>query len=76
VQHRITVDLGPLLPRLQAHCRDHGVRASDTVREAVARLLGVQAPEMDGHTANLWQNSGKPHPRLKNHSGGNTTSES
>ena len=64
MQNRITGDLGPLLPRLQAHCEQTGQRASDTVREAVARLLGVQAPEMDGHCQNLWQNAGKPHPRL------------
>lgn len=54
-QNRITIDLGPLLPRLQAHCEATGKRPSDVVRQAVAKLLRVKQPEMKGHLANLRQ---------------------
>lgn len=54
-RHRITIDLGPLLPRLQAHCEATGRRASDVVREVVAKLLKVKPPAMDGNLANLRQ---------------------
>ena len=63
MRHRLTIDLGPLYPRLQKHCDKTGQRPSDVVRSALAKLLGVKPPEMHGHVANLWQNAGKPHPR-------------
>ena len=55
MQHRITVDLGPLYSRLQSHCEATGQRPSEVVREAVAKLLKVKAPKMDGQIKNLRQ---------------------
>ena len=54
-QHRITVDLGPLYSRLQSHCEATGQRPSEVVREAVAKLLRVKPPRMDGQVKNLRQ---------------------
>jgi hypothetical protein len=52
---KITVDLGPLHELLQEHCQSTGKRPSDVVRQAVARLLKVKPPAMDGNLANLRQ---------------------
>lgn len=68
-QKRITVDLGPLAEPLAEYCERHGVRASDAVRKAVAKLLRIKAPEMRGHLANLRQYQDR------DHSGGSTTSD-
>lgn len=76
-QHRITVDLGPLYSRLESHCESTGQRPSEVVRIAVAKLLKVKPPKMDGNVANLRQYKKSP-PVNKNsphHSGGSTTSE-
>ena len=64
-QQRVTVDLGPLYPLLQKHCDRTGETPSVAVRSAVAKLLRVKPPRMNGYEANLWQNAGKPHPSLK-----------
>ena len=51
----ITVDLGPLLPALQAHCQARQERPSDVVRRALARELKQPVPTLRGHVANLRQ---------------------
>ena len=70
MRYRITIDLGPQLgERLQSHCEATGQRPSEVVRIAVANLLRVKPPKMDGHLANLRQYQDR------DHSGGSTTSE-
>ena len=78
MQHRITVDLGPLYLRLQSHCEATGQRPSEVVRDAVAKLLRVKPPKMDGNVANLRQYKKSPPAPKKStpHSGGSTTSNS
>ena len=78
MQHRITVDLGPLHERLQSHCEATGQRPSEVVREALAKMLRVKPPRMDGNVANLKQYKKSPPVSKKStpHSGGSTTAES
>lgn len=54
-QNRITIDLGPLHERLLSHCEATGKRPSDVVRQAVAKLLKVKVPKMDGNLKTLRQ---------------------
>ena len=43
---RITFRLGPLAGPLAAYCEQHGTTPSDVIRAALAKRLGVNAPEM------------------------------
>ena len=43
---RITFRLGPLAGPLAAYCEKHGTTPSDVIRAALAKRLGVNAPEM------------------------------
>ena len=43
---RITFRLGPLAGPLAAYCEKHGTTPSDVIRAALAKRLGVDAPEM------------------------------
>ena len=43
---RITFRLGPLAGPLAAYCEKHGTTPSDVIRAALAKRLGVKAPEM------------------------------
>lgn len=43
---RITFRLGPLAGPLADYCEKHGCTPSDVIRAALARRLGVDAPEM------------------------------
>jgi hypothetical protein len=55
MRHVITVDLGPLLQPLQAHCQARQERPSDVVRRALARELNQPIPVLRGQVANLRQ---------------------
>lgn len=46
IPEKITFRLGDLAGPLGKHCDEHGVTPSDAVREAVAKMLGVDAPTM------------------------------
>lgn len=61
-QKRITVDLGPLAEPLAEYCERHGIRTSDAVRKALAKMLGCKPPRMDGQLANLRQYQKSPPP--------------
>ena len=43
---RITFRLGPLAGPLAAYLKKHGTTPSDAIRAALAKRLGVNAPEM------------------------------
>jgi hypothetical protein len=43
---RITFRLGPLAGPLAVYCEKHGTTPSDVIRAALAKRLGVDAPEM------------------------------
>lgn len=67
---RLTIRLGPLAEPLAAYCHRHDLTTSEAGRLALARLLGVDAPEMPhgnpeiGHQAQAgaaarWGGSGR-----------------
>ena len=43
---RITFRLGPLAGPLAAYCEKHGTTPSGVIRAALAKRLGLNAPEM------------------------------
>jgi hypothetical protein len=61
IPEKFTVRLGDLRQPLEAWCDKHDETPSEAVRLAVAKLLGVEPPAMDGHLANLRQNQ-QPKP--------------
>lgn len=56
IPEKLTVRLGDLRQPLESWCDKHGETPSEAVRLAVANLLCVEPPSMDGHLANLRQN--------------------
>ena len=64
IPEKLTVRLGDLRQPLEAWCDKHASTPSEAVRLAVAKLLGVEPPAMDGNLANLRQNK-KPKRKKK-----------
>jgi hypothetical protein len=62
---RITFRPGPLAGPLAAYCERHGTTPSEAVRLAVAKMLRVEAPAMEGHVETIRRVNAAKRPRKR-----------
>jgi hypothetical protein len=55
IPEKMTLRLGDLRQPLEDWCNKHNVSPSEAMRTALASMLGVEPPAMDGNLANLKQ---------------------